>query len=47
VRGRATHEDITIFKSLGVAMEDVALAVRAYEKALEQGVGRELPNLAG
>jgi alanine dehydrogenase len=47
LRGRAAPEDITLFKSLGVAIEDVALAVRAYEKALAKGVGRELPNLAG
>lgn len=45
--GRTSRDDITIFKSLGVAMEDVALAVRAYEKALAQGAGTPLPNLAG
>jgi alanine dehydrogenase len=44
---RASPRDITIFKSLGVAIEDVALAARAYEKALAQKVGIELPNLAG
>jgi alanine dehydrogenase len=47
LRGRTAPTDITIFKSLGVAIEDVALAVRAYEKALAKGIGRELPNLAG
>jgi alanine dehydrogenase len=46
-RGRAAHDDITIYKSLGVAMEDVALAVRAYEKAAACGMGIALPNLAG
>ena len=45
--GRRSGEDITIFKSLGVAIEDVALAARAYEAAVEQGVGVELPDLAG
>lgn len=45
--GRRAHDDITIFKSLGVAMEDVALAVRAYEKAVAGKVGITLPNLAG
>jgi alanine dehydrogenase len=45
LRGRAAREDITLFKSLGVAMEDVALAARAYEKALKLGVGMPLPDL--
>ena len=38
---RAAREyltDMTLFKSLGVAIEDVALAARAYEKALATGV---------
>jgi ornithine cyclodeaminase/alanine dehydrogenase-like protein (mu-crystallin family) len=34
-------------KSLGVAIEDVALAVRAYEKAVEHKARRELPDLSG
>ncbi len=47
VTGRTRTEDITLFKSLGVAIEDVALAVRAFEKALAQGIGVKLPNLSG
>lgn len=47
VKARASAGDITLFKSLGVAIEDVALAARAYEKALAQKVGVELPDLAG
>jgi ornithine cyclodeaminase/alanine dehydrogenase-like protein (mu-crystallin family) len=47
VAGRASATDITLFKSLGVAIEDVALAARAYEKAVAQGVGQTLPDLAG
>jgi alanine dehydrogenase len=47
VRGRASRDDITLFKSLGVAIEDVALAIRAYEKAVAEGVGVQLPNLSG
>jgi ornithine cyclodeaminase/alanine dehydrogenase-like protein (mu-crystallin family) len=47
MRGRHSREDITLFKSLGVALEDVALAVRALEKAQQQGLGTPLPNLAG
>lgn len=45
--GRKSERDVTLFKSLGVAMEDVALAIRAYEKARERGLGQVLPDLAG
>lgn len=45
VRGRSSPTDITLFKSLGVAMEDVALAARAYERAVERKAGRALPDL--
>ena len=44
---RASARDVTIYKSLGVAIEDVALAARAYELALARKVGVELPDLAG
>jgi len=44
---RSSARDVTLFKSLGVAIEDVALAARAYEKAVAQGVGISLPDLAG
>jgi len=47
IPGRTSEADITMFKSLGVALEDVALAARAYEKALETGAGQRLPDLAG
>ncbi len=45
LKGRTSRDDITLFKSLGVAIEDVALAARAYEKALKLGVGTTLPDL--
>lgn len=45
--GRSSADDITLFKSLGVAIEDVALAARAFERAVERGVGQALPDLAG
>jgi alanine dehydrogenase len=45
LKGRQAREDVTLFKSLGVAIEDVALAARAYEKALQLGVGMKLPDL--
>ncbi len=47
VTGRSSADGITLFKSLGVAIEDVALAIRAYEKAFAEGIGVPLPNLSG
>jgi alanine dehydrogenase len=38
--GRAHPEDVTMFKSLGIAVEDIAVAGRVYQKAHETGVGR-------
>jgi len=40
--GRRTDQDVTIFKSLGLAVEDVAAADLAYRRAVERGIGREL-----
>ena len=41
--GRKTPESITLFKSVGLAIEDVALAVRLVELAEKEGLGRRLP----
>ena len=40
VTGRTSPTDVTIFKSLGMAVEDVAAAHLAYIKAAERGLGR-------
>src|SRR5262245_31014848 len=40
--GRAHPQDVTLFKSLGIAVEDVAVAARVYAKAQAAGVGRVL-----
>jgi len=42
MKGRKSEEDITLFKSLGIAIEDVATAVVVYRKAKEQRIGREM-----
>ncbi|HKQ77034.1 MAG TPA: ornithine cyclodeaminase family protein [Blastocatellia bacterium] len=42
MRGRTGDDQITLFKSLGVAIEDVAIAAVLYRKAKEQNVGKEL-----
>jgi alanine dehydrogenase len=41
-KGRRQRGDITIFKSLGMAVEDVAAADLAWARAREQGAGTEL-----
>ena len=41
--GRARVEDVTLFKSVGLAIEDVAVAAGVYERAREQGLGTPLP----
>jgi ornithine cyclodeaminase len=41
-RGREADHDVTIFKSLGLAVEDVTAADLAYRRAVERGIGREL-----
>lgn len=38
--GRRSADEITIFKSLGMAVEDVAAAHLAFERASERGLGR-------
>ncbi len=37
--GRETPEEITLFKSLGLAVEDLASAQTIYQQAIERGVG--------
>src|SRR5262249_35426140 len=40
--GRARAQDITLFKSLGIGLEDVVVAARVYARARELGVGRTI-----
>lgn len=41
--GRCGPADITLFKSLGIALEDVAFADLICGRAIERGVGRPMP----
>ena len=41
--GRSSPEQITLFKSNGIATEDVVVAGRIYELARERGLGRQVP----
>ncbi len=40
--GRTSEDEITLFKSIGVAIEDVAVAALVYEKATAHGVGADV-----
>jgi ornithine cyclodeaminase/alanine dehydrogenase-like protein (mu-crystallin family) len=42
IPGRRSADDVVIFKSLGMAVEDVAAAQLAYQRARENDMGREI-----
>jgi len=44
--GRRSPDDITLFKSLGMALWDVAVAKAVYDQAVAQGVGTRLQGYA-
>jgi ornithine cyclodeaminase/alanine dehydrogenase-like protein (mu-crystallin family) len=41
--GRRSPDEITLFESQGIALEDVAAASVIYERARERGIGTDLP----
>ena len=41
--GRESAADVTVFKSLGLGIEDIAVGVKVVELARQRGVGRDLP----
>jgi alanine dehydrogenase len=41
--GRTSPTQVTLFKSVGIAIEDIVLAGRIYALARQRGVGREIP----
>lgn len=41
--GRRTEEEITVFESHGLALEDLVCAVKVLARARESGIGTELP----
>lgn len=45
--GRTSRDQVTLFKSNGIAIEDVVVAGKIYELALERGIGREIPMWQG
>jgi alanine dehydrogenase len=40
--GRAHPQDVTLFKSLGIAIEDLAVAVQVLARAQAEGIGRKI-----
>lgn len=42
IKGRQSQDEITLFKSLGLAIEDVAAGYHIYQKALENGFGTRI-----
>ena len=46
--GRSSSQEITIFKSVGIALQDIAVAVSLFENAVRLGLGTQLdPYVAG
>jgi len=45
VPGRKDEDEITVFDSTGLAIQDVATASRVYRRAVEKGLGMRLPFL--
>jgi len=43
VKGRTSRDQITLFKSNGIAIEDIVVAGRIYELARKRGIGRDVP----
>jgi ornithine cyclodeaminase/alanine dehydrogenase-like protein (mu-crystallin family) len=41
--GRRGPADITLFKSLGIALEDIAFADLIWRRAIERGIGKPMP----
>lgn len=42
VSGRTAPQEITLFKSVGLALQDAVTAMLVYQRALERGIGQEL-----
>lgn len=40
--GRITDDEITLFKSMGLSLEDISTAKLVFDKAIEKGLGRNL-----
>ncbi len=43
IPGRRGHDDRTVFKSVGLAIEDVAMAAELIQRARDRGLGQDVP----
>jgi ornithine cyclodeaminase/alanine dehydrogenase len=43
-KGRVNDKEITVYKSVGIAVQDIATAIRAYELAKKKGIGVDIPD---
>ncbi|MEE2884090.1 MAG: ornithine cyclodeaminase family protein [Chloroflexota bacterium] len=44
LKGRQSQEQVTLFESQGIALEDIAVGVRLHQLAVEKGIGLSLPS---
>ena len=42
VKGRTSSSEITVFKSVGIAAQDVAVAKLVYDRALKENIGQDI-----
>ncbi|HMK84200.1 MAG TPA: ornithine cyclodeaminase family protein [Candidatus Bathyarchaeia archaeon] len=42
IKGRTSNSDLTVFKSVGIALEDIAVARAAYDNAIKRKIGTEI-----
>ena len=42
VKGRTSPSEITVFKSVGIAAQDVAVAKLVYDRALKENIGQDI-----
>lgn len=42
IKGRTSNSDLTVFKSVGIALEDIAVARAAYDSAIKKKIGTEI-----
>ena len=41
IKGRTSDDEVTLFKSVGLAVQDISCAALVYREALENGMGVE------
>jgi len=46
IMGRSSDDEITVFDSTGLAVQDIATAWKVYEKALKKGIGHKMDLMA-